>query len=312
MPDIFAALIILHAAILLGRFDELTTAQKVVMTALASFAVAAHYGNPPLAFGLFTVAILWRLIIRKWSTADPGGGARSRNADAAFEPHRSAGRRSTGQVPRLSDSLSCSLARSRTDRRGGISRTHAREADLAVCALFRKIRRTASGTSFGRTPGSKGFPARLSSESWTKNTTCSAGLSGLPRCSRQLHFLGKRGGAVDDARHGDLQLSGGIDADLEFLPPGESGADAELRRLAELGIAATTIGSIAIFALAWHGSDEARGRRNLRDGHPWLHDERVIFGGLSAPPTDTRRVSPGCFRQWSCSSWPGAAPRADG
>ena len=71
MPDIFAALD--HPSTprsFLGRFDELTTAQKVVLTAPRSFAVAAPLWQSPLwPSGCSLPAILWRLLNRNWSTA---------------------------------------------------------------------------------------------------------------------------------------------------------------------------------------------------------------------------------------------------
>lgn len=69
MPDLFAALVLLHAALLIRRFDDLTRTQQVVLTTIAAFATASHYGNPPLALGLFACALGWRMITRRWSAA---------------------------------------------------------------------------------------------------------------------------------------------------------------------------------------------------------------------------------------------------
>ncbi|WP_134681765.1 hypothetical protein [Paracoccus ravus] len=53
MPDILAALILLHAIVVAVHFDRLGPWPRRCSTLLACFAVAAHYGNPPLALALF-------------------------------------------------------------------------------------------------------------------------------------------------------------------------------------------------------------------------------------------------------------------
>lgn len=67
MPDIFAALVILYAGLLLGRYDDLTGRQKVFFTLLAALCVTFHYGYPPLMAGLAAFVLLWRLIERRLS-----------------------------------------------------------------------------------------------------------------------------------------------------------------------------------------------------------------------------------------------------
>lgn len=65
MPDILAAAVLIYAAILVRRFDDLERWQQFAIGAIAAFAVAAHYGHGPLAAGLFGAVLLWRLICRR-------------------------------------------------------------------------------------------------------------------------------------------------------------------------------------------------------------------------------------------------------
>lgn len=65
MPDIWAAVLVLFAAILIRRFDELGTGAQVALTLLAIFAGLAHYGNVPLALGVLGPVLLWRLLARR-------------------------------------------------------------------------------------------------------------------------------------------------------------------------------------------------------------------------------------------------------
>jgi hypothetical protein len=69
MPDILAAAILIHAAILVRRFDALDPWQQVALTAIATFAVAAHYGHGPLAAAIFGLVILYRLLSRRLTLA---------------------------------------------------------------------------------------------------------------------------------------------------------------------------------------------------------------------------------------------------
>ena len=69
MPDIFAALIVAYAAILWRIFDRLSRPHRLLLVALASAACLAHYGNPPLAAGLFGLVLAGRLVQRRMSLA---------------------------------------------------------------------------------------------------------------------------------------------------------------------------------------------------------------------------------------------------
>lgn len=65
MPDMLAAAVLVYAAILVRRFDELGPWQRLAIGAIAAFAVVAHYGHGPLAAGLFGAVLLWRLVSRR-------------------------------------------------------------------------------------------------------------------------------------------------------------------------------------------------------------------------------------------------------
>ncbi len=66
-PDLWAAIVVLHGAILFRPFDTLGRWQKITLTAMATFATATHYGNLPLAVGLFTLVLAWRLFAGRLS-----------------------------------------------------------------------------------------------------------------------------------------------------------------------------------------------------------------------------------------------------
>lgn len=69
MPDLLAAALLIYGAVLIRRFDLLSFWQRLALGLLAAFAVAAHYGHPPLAAGIFGVALLWRLVTRRLTWA---------------------------------------------------------------------------------------------------------------------------------------------------------------------------------------------------------------------------------------------------
>lgn len=71
MPDVLGAIALIFAALLVARFDKFSSGQKLFLTALAAFAVSAHYGNIPIAFATVGAALLWRHFIRQ-----PGGSVR--------------------------------------------------------------------------------------------------------------------------------------------------------------------------------------------------------------------------------------------
>ncbi len=65
MPDLFAAVILAYGALLWRVFDHLGRAHQLLLVALASAAGLAHYGNPPLAAGLFALVLAGRLVQRR-------------------------------------------------------------------------------------------------------------------------------------------------------------------------------------------------------------------------------------------------------
>ncbi|MEM9433952.1 MAG: hypothetical protein AAGA12_08515 [Pseudomonadota bacterium] len=67
MPDIFAAVVIIFGALLVGPFDRLTSGQQIVLTLLAAFAVATHYGNVPFAAAFLGLVLLWRLFEKRFA-----------------------------------------------------------------------------------------------------------------------------------------------------------------------------------------------------------------------------------------------------
>lgn len=69
MPDIFAAGVLLYGAVLIRPFDGMSGAQRIAIGALATFAIVAHYGHPPVAAALFALVLLWRLVRRRLTVA---------------------------------------------------------------------------------------------------------------------------------------------------------------------------------------------------------------------------------------------------
>ena len=62
MPDILGAILPVFFALALGRADGLGLGQKLVLLALATFAILSHYGHLPLAVALAGAAVLWRAL----------------------------------------------------------------------------------------------------------------------------------------------------------------------------------------------------------------------------------------------------------
>ena len=69
MPDLLAAAVLIYAAVLMRRFDDLATWQRVAIGLIASFAIAAHYGHGPLAAGILGAVLIWRLIAGRLTVA---------------------------------------------------------------------------------------------------------------------------------------------------------------------------------------------------------------------------------------------------
>jgi hypothetical protein len=60
MPDIFGAVVVLFAIAIMLGLDRISRASRIVLFAIVVLAVTFHYGNVPLALGLFCVAALLR------------------------------------------------------------------------------------------------------------------------------------------------------------------------------------------------------------------------------------------------------------
>jgi hypothetical protein len=283
MPDIFAALVLLHAALLVRRFDDLTTVQQAVMTAIAAFATAAHYGHPPLALGLFAAAIAWRLVTRRWSTAALIGAAvpilltplANLTISAATLDRPSA---APLRLPIL-------LARSLAD---GPARWYLEEAcpdaDFAICVLFAGDAPDSIRDFLWSDEGIESLPratvARIQDEEFrilflafraypVQQTT-----SLLGNATAQIFLLGL----------GDLRPATGLDDRFQMLAPdGHDGADAT-RSVADVAVVATTWGSLALLAIA-----AALGRLRREEIEIvamvvlGLLLNALVFGGLSAP-----------------------------
>ena len=65
MPDILAAAIPLYAVLLIRGLTDFNLAQKLLLAGIATFAIAGHYGNVPLAAGVFGAAFLVLLMQRR-------------------------------------------------------------------------------------------------------------------------------------------------------------------------------------------------------------------------------------------------------
>jgi hypothetical protein len=135
MPDIFAALIVIYAAILIREFDELTWWQNVMLATVASIAIAAHYGHPPIALGLFSLLFAYRLIVRSLTGKFCVGAL----IPLAFAPLTNLGGSAIAlEEPSIAPlRLPIALARSIQD---GPARWYLEEAcpeaDLAFCEVF--------------------------------------------------------------------------------------------------------------------------------------------------------------------------------
>ncbi len=65
MPDIFAAVVVLYAAVLVSSFDRLSTIERVLLGLIATLATASHYGHVPLAVATLGAALAIRLAERR-------------------------------------------------------------------------------------------------------------------------------------------------------------------------------------------------------------------------------------------------------
>lgn len=283
MPDLFAALVILHAALLIRRFDDLTRNQQVVLTAIATFAIASHYGHPPLALGLFACALVWRMISRTWSTAALMGAIIPVILTPLANLTVSAATLDRPSMAPLR--LPILLARSLED---GPARWYLEEAcpeaDLAVCVLFAEGSMDNISVFLWSDRGIESLPRATVSQiqdeefpvllraflAYPLHQTTSV----LRNAVAQLPRLGLRG----------LQLSEGLDGSFRPIPPGERGIDVPVKRLAGDAIVVTTWGSLGLFVLA-----TVTGRMRRVDVEIvamlilGLLLNALIFGGLSAP-----------------------------
>lgn len=69
MPDILTSVIVVFGAVLWRSFDGLSGFHRAVLVGLAACASLAHYGNPPLAFGLYALVLSGRLVQRRLTLA---------------------------------------------------------------------------------------------------------------------------------------------------------------------------------------------------------------------------------------------------
>ncbi|MEM7721268.1 MAG: hypothetical protein AAF376_02735 [Pseudomonadota bacterium] len=67
MPDILGATIIIYAAVLMVRFDDLSRTQITLLCLIATFAAASHYGHGPLAAAILAVVVILRALRRQLS-----------------------------------------------------------------------------------------------------------------------------------------------------------------------------------------------------------------------------------------------------
>ncbi|MDU8942190.1 hypothetical protein [Ovoidimarina sediminis] len=65
MPDILGAALIVFYMLIAGPFEKLGRAGQILLTLIACFAVAAHYGNIPLAAALALMSLLLRALAGK-------------------------------------------------------------------------------------------------------------------------------------------------------------------------------------------------------------------------------------------------------
>ncbi|EAQ01565.1 hypothetical protein OB2597_03973 [Pseudooceanicola batsensis HTCC2597] len=77
MPDGFAAVVVIYAMLVAGRFQALGWRQIAVATGLAAFAVSTHYGYMPLSVVAIGAALCWRLL---------AGGLRATTVAVALVP----------------------------------------------------------------------------------------------------------------------------------------------------------------------------------------------------------------------------------
>lgn len=65
MPDLYAAVPVLFAALLYARLDAFSLWQRTLFVVLAALAVSFHYGYPPLMFGAASIVLLVRLFEKR-------------------------------------------------------------------------------------------------------------------------------------------------------------------------------------------------------------------------------------------------------
>jgi hypothetical protein len=115
---------------------------------------------------------------------------------------------------------------------------------------------------------------------------------------------------------GDVQLRGGFYPEFGPVPPADPGADAAARQLGDLGTAVTTLGGLALFALAWaSGRPGGRGRAMSKCSRCFSLGWRSTRSSSAAcppPPTGIRRGSSGSSPRWSCSWSPAPVRRRSG
>lgn len=136
MPDILAAAVVLYYAVLAHRIDRIGPLWRWILMAIATFAVAGHYGYIPLAAGLVVIV----LGVRAWRrTLGAGVIAMALVPIVATALINMAGSQAvTGQASVAPKRLPILLARSLED---GPAYDYLRQAcpetdDLAICTLM--------------------------------------------------------------------------------------------------------------------------------------------------------------------------------
>lgn len=135
MPDILGAILPIYYISLLGRIDDLRISQRWMLALLATAAIAAHYGNLPLAAALAVAVVAWRAWRKSLRPVTLAFAAGPVLVAAAL--NMAGGALATNEVSAAPKRLPILLARSLED---GPARWYLQEAcpeaGYAMCDLF--------------------------------------------------------------------------------------------------------------------------------------------------------------------------------
>ena len=138
MPDLLAALVVVFYLLLLRPADGMSAKGRVLLAAIATGAVLAHYGNIPLAAGLAAAVIGWRWFEK--SLALPVAALCFAPVVLAAAFNFASGKISTGEESIAPKRLPILLARSLED---GPARWYLQDAckmdRYTICQLFEEI-----------------------------------------------------------------------------------------------------------------------------------------------------------------------------